>query len=143
MVRRRPLARLLPDAPCGAGRARAAGRCIRTAAAAARLSRSSEASNQPQPFALRRLAWLRSDGLSGAGRARAAISSSHSHCGGWLGCGGTVWLEQVERGQQPAPLLLSVVPEGAVLGATATLVPTTKGCGVITEGLRPIGVKPQ
>ena len=25
-------------------------------------------------------------------------------------------------------LLLSVVPEGAVLGATATLVPTTKGC---------------
>ena len=35
-------------------------------------------------------------------------------------------------------LLLSVVPEGAVLGATATLVPTTKGCGVTTEGLRPI-----
>ena len=40
-------------------------------------------------------------------------------------------------------LLLSVVPEGAVLGATATLVPTTKGCGVITESLRAMGVKPQ
>ena len=46
-------------------------------------------------------------------------------------------------GKKTQSLLLSVVPEGAVLGATATLVPTTKGCGVIAEGLRAMGVKPQ